>query len=299
MAKTDLNLMVIFDAIMRERSVSIAAEVLNQTQPSVSKAINRMRHQWQDPLFVKKGRGVEPTPFAITLWNNISEPLAHIERQLSQPKFDPNKTPSTLRVALTDGMTHIFWPHIRSIIESKANAIDLHAVPFKGDGESLLLSASADLVFDYYEDKHPHILSEQLFYNHFTCVMSNQHPLAYQPLELENFISCEHLLVSLSGDASGLVDQALTAQGLTRRVAMTVNSFSGALELISQSNLICVIPQRILRSSSLKKKLVEKPIPITVPPVPISIAWHKRRSNHPPLMWLIVEIRHWLDSQKR
>ncbi|WP_070966649.1 LysR family transcriptional regulator [Vibrio sonorensis] len=298
MSKLDLKLIAIFNAIMQERSITVAAQTLNMTQPSVSKAVTRMRHQWQDPLFVKKGRGIEPTPHAITLWRNICEPLQQIEQQFTHTKFDPLTRETTLRVALTDGITHIFWPYIRSVIESRANAVNIHAIPFKGNGEELLLSAEADLVFDCYTNPHPHIHREWLFDNQFTAVVKKGHELAGSELTLDKFVKQDHLFVSLTGDATGTVDTALSELGLERRVAMTVNSFSAAIELLLQSSLIAVLPKTIVRASTQRSNLVELNLPVCISPAPISISWHRRKHQNPALMWLLDEIRLCLIAQR-
>lgn len=297
MSKPDLNLILIFDAIMREQSITIAAEQLAMTQPSVSKAVSRMRYIWKDPLFVKKGRGIQPTPYAINLWETIANPIKQIEQAVTPQTFDPMKTRTQLRVALTDGVSYLFWPHLRRVIEQRAKAIDLYAVPFRGDGEQLLLDAHVDLVLDYYPTSHPHIHSKLIFENHFTCVMPPSHPRAKDDMSLETFCTEEHLLVSLSGDPKGIVDSRLKEMNLSRRVAITVNSFSSAIHLLKQSNLMSVMPRSVVCGDIHAGTLIEKPLPLVVPPAPISIAWHKRSANSQALKWLINEVHTCLSEQ--
>ncbi|WP_281629648.1 LysR family transcriptional regulator [Vibrio sp. St2] len=290
MAKTDLNLIVIFDAIMREQSITIAAEQLAMTQPSVSKAVSRMRYAWKDPLFIKHGRGVTPTPYARQLWQEVAEPLNKISHTVSPPKFDPMTSSTQLRVALTDGISSLFWPRLRAIIEDSARAIDLYAVPFQGNGQKLLLEAEVDLVLDYYPTTHEQISVQHLYDNHFTCVMRPDHLLAERTLSLEDFCGADHLLVSLSGDPSGAVDSTLAIKGLQRRVAMTVNSFSGAMDLLEESNLISVLPFTVASKAIEKGRLIQKPMPISVPSPTISVAWHRRNQHNRALKWLINEV---------
>ncbi|MDC5705772.1 LysR family transcriptional regulator [Vibrio europaeus] len=290
MAKVDLNLIVIFDAIMREQSITIAAEQLAMTQPSVSKAVSRMRCAWRDPLFLKQGRGITPTPYARKLWHEIADPLRQINSSISPPKFDPMTSSTQLRVALTDGISGLFWPKLRAIVEQRAHAIDLYAVPFQGNGEQLLLNAEVDLVLDYFPTKHQHITVKHLYENNFTCVMHPNHPLASQDLSLEAFCRADHLLVSLSGDPSGAVDKCLMQEGMQRRVAMTVNSFSSAIDLLQESNLICVMPFTVASKAIRKGQLVHKAVPISVPSPRISVAWHTRNRPSLALKWLINEI---------
>jgi DNA-binding transcriptional LysR family regulator len=285
MSKLDLNLLVIFDAIMKEQSISAAAEQLAMTQPSVSNAVARMRHSWKDPLFIKQGRGIKPSPFALLLWQRVASPLEQIRSAVSLP-FNAAQSECTFRIAITDGTAGLFWPALRRHLERHAPKVNLHAVPYKLDGESLLVNAEVDLVLDYYENRHPQIQSQHLFDNQFVCVMAKNHPLCEKALTLANFVAAEHLLVSLSGDASGTVDRKLTQLGLSRRIAMTVNSFASAKTLIEESKLISTLPYSIIASWQSLDKLTVNTLPFTVPPVPISMAWHSRNEGAASLRWL-------------
>lgn len=286
MSRADLNLIVIFDAIMKEQSVTAAAEQLAMTQPSVSNALSRMRHQWKDPLFVKDGRGVKPTPYAQQLWQQINDPIAAIQQAITPADFVPENARRQFRIALTDGMSGILWLPLRQFIERYAPGIDIYAVPYKADGEELLLNAKVDLVVDYYPGSSKQIYSELVFDNHFACIMRPDHELASQNLTLNRFIQQDHLLVSLSGDPRGIVDAQLEKQNKQRRIAMTVNSFSGALEILRESNLIAVMPLSIAMKSIERGDLIARGLPLEVAPVPISIAWHTRQQRDPGLAWM-------------
>lgn len=195
MAKTDLNLMVIFDAIMQEQSITAASEQLAMTQPSVSNAVSRMRHQWNDPLFVKQGRGIRPTPYAEELWQRIRSPLNDIRQAENPQAFNIRNSQRCFRIALTDWMLDIFWLPLRKRIEQQAPDIDLRAIPYTAPGKSVLVNADVDLILDYYNDPHPHIQSEWLFDNHFVCAMRADHPLvthtSQHTLSLEQFIQAD------------------------------------------------------------------------------------------------------------
>lgn len=293
MSKLDLNLLVIFDAIMKEQSISAAAEQLAMTQPSVSNAVARMRHNWKDPLFIKQGRGIKPSPFALALWQQVASPLEQIRSAVSSTPFNAAHSERTFRIAITDGTSGLFWPALRRHLERHAPKINLHAVPYKLDGEALLVNAEVDLVLDYYENRHPQILSQHLFDNQFVCVMAKAHALSEKTLTLGDFAAAEHLLVSLSGDASGTVDRKLAQLGHSRRIAMTVNSFASAKTLIEESRLISTLPYSIIASWQSLDKLTVKTLPFTVPSVPISMAWHSRNEASASLRWLreaIVDI---------
>lgn len=298
MSKPDLNLMVIFDAIMQEQSVSAAAERLAMTQPSVSNALSRMRHVFKDPLFVKAGRGITPTPYAITLWQQIASPLNTISEAVNPKAFVPHYAKRTFRVALTDGMLSLLWLDLRKVIEQTAPHINLHAVPYTMNGESLLLNAQVDLIADYVPELGKPIHRQHLSHNHFVALMSPQHKLANQDFDLKALVNSDNLLVSLSGDASGIVDTKLAEQNLTRRIAMTTNSFSSAMELIQQTSLICVLPFPIAAPAVNRGLLVAKTMPLAIPPAEISLAWHNRNNRDLGLRWLRETISKIMEDKR-
>ena len=288
MAKTDLNLVVIFDAIMKEKSITAAADNLAMTQPSVSNAVSRMRHAWKDPLFVKEGRGIRPTPYAIKLWQSVAEPLAQINHAIAPDSFDASTSKASFRIGISDGSASIIWPQLRHIIEQEAPNINIYAVPYKIDGEALLNNAEVDLLFDYYHGTSKEISVKPMYDNHFVTVMRADHKLAEGDLSLDNYVSAEHLLVSLSGDVTGLVDDALIQMGHKRRTAMTVNSFASAIQLIKQTNLICTLPYPIVAEHLSENTLAIKSLPFTLDSIEISLAWHSRNNHSQALKWLIA-----------
>lgn len=285
MSKADLNLMVIFDAIMQEQSVSIAAKSLSMTQPSVSNALSRMRHVFKDPLFIKDGRGIKATPFAHSLWLQISSSLNVISDVVNPKQFVPHHAKRTFRVALTDGLAALLWLELRQMIEQTAPHINIHAVPYTMNGESLLMNAQVDLIVDYIPDLGRYIQRQHLFNNYFVALMSPEHPLVQQEFDVKALVNSDNLLVSISGDASGIVDTKLAEQNLTRRIAMTTNSFANAMSLIKQTSLICILPYSIAAEHVQNGSLIAKPMPIDIPPAEISMAWHNRSNSDVGLIW--------------
>ncbi|MGF1721950.1 LysR family transcriptional regulator [Vibrio kyushuensis] len=290
MANLDLNLMVIFDAIMQEQSITSAAERLSMTQPSVSNAVSRMRHVWNDPLFVKQGRGIRPTPYAITLWENIGDPLESIRLAAVKSAFDPATLQRTFRIATTDWMADLFWLSLRQSIEKEAPHVNIHAVPYNVNGESLLLNADVDMVLDYFEGNSSMVHTQHLFDNHFVCAMRPDHPLANEELTIDKFASAEHLLLSLSGEASGGVDIELRKQGLTRRISMTVNHCYNLATLLINTDMITTIPLPIILKHVNSGQLVIRRTPFPMAPGPISMSWHTRHQRDQATLWLREKI---------
>ncbi|CCO48549.1 putative Bacterial regulatory protein, LysR family [Vibrio nigripulchritudo SOn1] len=286
MANLDLNLLVIFDVIMQEQSITAAAERLSMTQPSVSNAVARMRHAWKDPLFVKQGRGIRPSPYAEKLWREISLPLDDIKRAAEKQVFKPATLKRTFRIAVTDWMADLFWLPLRKMIEEEAPQVDIHAVPYTVNGENLLLNADVDMVLDYFEGRSGKVQSQHLFDNHFVCAMRADHPLAKDEFNLSSFTSAEHLLLSLSGEAVGGVDKALQQQGLKRRISMTVNHCYHIPKILINTDLITTIPLPIIIDAVDAGQLIIKKPPFDLKAGPISMTWHTRHQQDKEVLWL-------------
>lgn len=286
MNKLDLNLLVIFDAIMSEQSITEASHHLNMTQPSVSNAVARMRHEWNDPLFVKKGRGIKPTPYANNLWHEIKESLQNIRSKAVKNTFNPVTSTQTFRIGVTDFGVSKLWLPLRRTLEEVAPLVKIHAIPYTLDAETLLGNGDVDLVFDYYRGGGKNIVSQWLFDNHYMCVMKKGHLLSESKISIDDFIKAEHLFVSLSGDPTSVVDDLLSKENKQRKIMMTVNNFTNALSIIENTNLISILPSSIVEGYENQSRLIVQESPLNLPVVPISLCWHVRKNRAPDITWL-------------
>jgi len=249
--------------------------------------VARMRANWKDDLFVKDGRNIQPTSYAINLWDQVRTPLQNLNEAIEPGAFDPKTAKRTFRVAVADIAVDTAWLEMRQLFEKEAPGINLHAVPYTiVNTEKVLEDADVDLVLSAKSPINGRILSTHLFDSYHLCVMRKDHPLAKPNLSIEEFAAADHLLVSLSGDSTGPTDQALQQLGMSRRVAITVNHFASATPIIMDSNLIAVLPPGVIYKHTESGKLsITKP-PIEIPPVPVSMLWHKRQDNDAGLKWL-------------
>jgi DNA-binding transcriptional LysR family regulator len=287
MRPQELNLLMVFDAIMTERSITRAAQRLSMTQPAVSNAVSRMRVAWKDELFVKDGRNIQPTLHAQNLWNQVREPLISLTEAVDPKNFDPATAKRTFRIAVTDTVVDMAWAELRCAIEKEAPGVNIHAIPYTiVNSDQVLEDAEVDMVIGTTGVISNTFRAEYLFSPTYICIMNHDHALAKADLSLEEFAAADHLLVSLSGDITGYTDQVLMQHGLSRRVAVTVNHFSSVANLIKRSNLICVIP-----ISAVAKQIIDGDIAATIPPIElmpqqVSTIWHKRQDRDQGLIWL-------------
>ncbi|WP_250655383.1 LysR family transcriptional regulator [Alkalimarinus coralli] len=287
MRNQELNLLVIFDAIMTERSITRAAKNLSLTQPAVSNALSRMRVAWKDELFVKDGRNIQPTLYAQNLWSQIKHPLEQLEEAIDSNSFDPATAKRTFRIATVDVIVQTVWPPLRKLIEQEAPGINIHAVPYTiFNAERMLHDAEVDMVVGASLTSGSVIRSQYLYTPCYICVMRPKHPLAKANLTLEEFADAEHLLISLSGDATGFSDNVLAQHGLSRRVAMTVNHFSAVPALLKETNLISIVPSTAVEKAIFSGELTVVEPPIQLSPNPVACYWHKRQERDQGLIWL-------------
>lgn len=300
MRNQELTLLYVFDAIMTEMSITRAAARLGMTQPAVSNAVSRMRDIWRDPLFIKKGRQIEPTAFALSLWGQIRDPMYQLSAAVTSSVFEPAESRRKFRIALTDLAVDLFWPALLQEVSSLAPLVDLYAVPFTQVGAvDQLHQASVDLALGPRDARDHSLNSSFLYSDHFKLLMRKRHPLAGRRVSMAKFLSARHLLVSRSGNAEGHVDRALQRDGLSRRVAATVNHFSVVPKLLAESDLIAVVPQLFAENTECRSKLWATDPPVSIDPVSIYLMWHTRLDRDPGLAWLRGVLENVVKRQRK
>ena len=287
MKNQELNLLYVFDAIMTEGSVTRAADRLAMTQPAVSNAVSRMRDVWKDPLFVKKGRQLEPTSFALNLWEQVRGPMHDLSSAVDASNFDPLDSRRKFRISLGDALVDLFWLPLISKVSRLAPGVDLYSMPFTLDGAiNQLREAHADLAMGPMDHHDRSLRSSLLFESGYTLAMRKDHPLAGRPVSLADFLSARQLLVTTSGSTFGFVDQALQREGLSRRVAVTVNHFSAVPKLLTNTDLIAVVPRIVAGGTQFRSELWLTEPPLEVESKSIYLIWHSRHDRDPGLTWM-------------
>jgi DNA-binding transcriptional LysR family regulator len=299
----DLNLLKVFDVVMSERSLTRAAEQLALTQPAISNALRRLREALGDELLVRKGRTLEPTPRAETLWPAVRSCLQQLQASLAPPGFDPTSATSTFILTMADATAAEMMPGLLGIITAQAPEVSLRVVPLTTrDPRQLLEDGQADLAVGHFPavladltaraqaGDTPGFLHHRLFSGDYVCVMRKGHPLSRSPLTLERFCSARHMLVSFSGRPYGFVDEALAALGQRRRVVLTVNQFFTAGKVVAQSDVLTVLPRHFVGVTGYAQDLVLRELPFPVPPIQVDALWHLRKDGDRAHAWLRDQI---------
>ena len=304
----DLNLLKVFDAIMAERSLTKAARQLALTQPAVSNALRRLREALGDELLVRKGRQLEPTVRALELWAAVRTALQQLQASLAPSVFDPATATNTFVLTMADATAAELMPGLLAVITAQAPGVSLRVVPLTTrDPRRLLEEGQADLALGHFPAAVAELNSRaqvgeslafvqhRLFAGDYVCVMRRDHPLAQGPLTLERYCAARHLLVSFSGRAVGFMDEALRTLGQTRRIVLTVNQFFTAGKVVSQSDLLTVLPRHFANVTGFADQLVLRELPFTAPRVQVDALWHQRQDGSSAHRWLreqIIELAH-------
>jgi DNA-binding transcriptional LysR family regulator len=290
----DVNLLVAFDALVHERSVTRAATRVGLSQPAMSNALSRLRALFGDPLLVRVGREMSPTRHALDLAGPIHRALADLQHAVdSTTTFDPARSARTIRLALTDYVATVLLPTLIRCLTRTAPGIDIETQPLDGTlpaGE--LRSGRLDLAFGNFPQPVSSPLRQHaLFREGFVCLVRRGHPVVRTRLTLRRFVALDHVLVSPRGERSGVVDRLLGARGLRRRVAFTTSHFMVAPTVVSQTNLITTVPRRAAEALGRRLRLRLFEPPLRIPPFEISMVWHGRTDEEPLARWFRDEVR--------
>ncbi|MEZ2131317.1 MULTISPECIES: LysR family transcriptional regulator [unclassified Sinorhizobium] len=292
-AGIDLNLLVVFDALVSERHATRAAERIGLTQPAVSHALNRLRALFEDPLFVRAPRGMMPTPAALEAAPVIRSILEQVEAVLRGGRiFDPKESTRQFVLGLSDYAAFVLLPRLTARIERDApNASLVIRNTSHGVGLPMLEEASVELIAGNFPAPPSHMCEELLYKEDFVCAGRGDHPALANSLDIDRYLSLRHLQVSTRGDSHGYVDFVLAERGLKRKVAVTVGHFLMAPLLVDSSDLLATEPRRLFMPLANRLPLRLCPPPIEIPPFRVVQAWHSRHDSDPGHQWLRRVIR--------
>jgi DNA-binding transcriptional LysR family regulator len=295
----DLNLLLVFDAVMSERSVTRAGDRLHLTQGAVSHALTRLRQVTGDQLFLRSRDGMRPTPRAIALAGPVQEALSRLDAALNPMQFDPATSSQTFRIASTDYFTTLTLPKFMRRIEAEAPGVNLRFLPHTMTNVPAMLEAQeVEFAVGFFQNSLRNLLPThcdwvKLCDDHLECVMRNGHRLARRALTLKDYLSATHLLFSLGGDASSTIDRYLQKKRLTRRVGLTISHYLAASPILEQSDMIMTVPSRIARLYVERYGLFRTELPFKLPLAPTQLVWSTWMDRHAAHRWLrslIIEI---------
>lgn len=288
----DLNLLVVFDAVMQENNLTRAGRRLGMSQPAVSHALARLRHMLKDELFVRTPEGMQPTPRAQRMLEPVRAALQELRVSLEDDEFDASQASRNFTIAANNYAARAIIPPLTRRVAKLAPSVLLDVRPI-GMLHVLdqLDSGTVELALSTLIDGGDRFKCVGLLEDEYVAVLSSDHPAAEEPaLSVERFASLPHIAVTSSGDETQFVDDALAERGFARLVSGRVPLHSLVSVLIG-SKALAVVPRRVAVDFAATSALTMRPLPFRSPRVSLSMIWHRRLDSHPAHLWLRATLR--------
>lgn len=298
-ATLDLNLLRVFDALMRERSATRAGQRLGLSQPAVSAALNRLRYVMQDQLFVRQHNIMAPTARALALWNPVREALESIEAAMKQTApFDPATARQNFTLAGSDFFSLILMPHLAETVLRDSPGIGFcYLDNGRVDPIEMLSQSNIDLALDRPRQTPEWISRSTLLNAEFVVVAARDHPElaaarigAGDAIPSELFCRLPHALRSIDGSTTGIIDELLGRIGLKRSVVLTLPHFHAVASAVAKSRLIAALPARFVEEVATHLALDVFRFPFSIEPHEISLYWHRRHDHDAAHAWLRAQV---------
>lgn len=284
----DLNLLVVFHLMYRERKTGPVAEQLGLSQPAVSNALGRLRKALNDELFERTSRGMRPTPFADAIAESIGYALGTLQDGLNyQERFDPSSSDRSFCLSMTDLGEMYLLPRLIAHLAVQAPSISITTV--RDTGRSLkdeMESGTVDLAIGLLPQLEAGFYQRRLFNQDYVCLMREGHPLANETLTLERFSEAQHIIIEAQGTGHGRVEKQLVRSGITRIVRLRLPHFISAPYIVSETDLIATVTEKLALQTAKSLGLVTRPHPVLIPPAQINLFWHRRYHQDTGNIWL-------------
>jgi DNA-binding transcriptional LysR family regulator len=290
MSELDLNLLRVLTAVDDKRSVSAAAIRLERSQPSVSAALGRLRAFFEDPLFVRSGNHMQPTPRAIEIMGPVREVLSRIGTDIvSAPVHEPASSQKPIVLALSDVGEVVFLPSLIPQLRRLAPHANLRSVSLPAEEVAAGLEAGTiDLALGYFPDLKRHNFFQQtLFTDTFTCLLRADHPMASARLSLKQFLQLEHAVIRAESRSEEVIERFLVRKRIQRRVVLTTPHFASIVPIIEQSDLAVTVPEPLARyfaTASTRIRRVKPPF--VAPRIDLRQTWHRKFHHDARSRWL-------------
>ncbi|MDU4942394.1 MAG: LysR family transcriptional regulator [Mixta calida] len=288
----DLNLLIAFDALMRERSITRAADLLKIRQPAMSHSLSLLRTLFQDELFVRVGTVMQPTARALALAEPVEQALSMMQTVIhARSEFDPSTDQRIFRMGFSSEVELLLMPELALRLRQLAPGVKLHGRPVQQrDVYRMLDDRVLDLAIGCFDSQAMRYRQQLLFGQSLSCVFHPDKMAFKSAIPLEDYLSLPHALVSLSESLHGCLESALDAIGGKLNVVATSSEFLGVLGMVASAPLIATLPTRMARryGEAFGLRVVPVPMILTLPDV--SLVWTAQEDNHPASRWLRGEI---------
>jgi len=283
----NLNLLAAFDALLEERSVTRAARRMGVTQSAMSGSLAQLRALFEDPLFRRSSRGIEPTPRALALAEPIHAGLRLLELALVPPGFDAKTSARTFVLAASDYVEFVLMPPLLHRLGREAPGVRIEVRPWGlHEVPPTLARGEVDLMIGFYDAVPARHTQRLLFDDSYTCIVRNGHPRIRRKPTLPAWLREQHVLVSQRGESPGSVDRALASRGLQRTVAARVSHFLLVPVLVARTDLVAALSARVAAAFAEPLGLRMFAPPIALPAGRVGQVWHEQMEGDAGHRWL-------------
>ena len=286
--KIDLNLLPVLDALLRHRSVTMAARELEMSQSALSSSLSRLRDLLGDELFVRTGRGLLPTPRAASLAVPVANILEQVrDKVLSSNGFDPSSSSRVFTVCHSDVGSYVLWPRIVPAVARLAPNVRLQLkVMAQQQIPAALESAVIDLAIGAYPELPDSLFQRRLFERKYVGIVRFGHPVAKRRLTPALFAKTPQLVVRLASGVQELVDKALNDLKLERTATIEMPSYLMLPPLLEAGDYLAVIPGQLSDAFARHGHFKSLKLPFELPASTIKLHWHRRFHEDPGNVWL-------------
>lgn len=283
----DLNLLAVFDAIAAEGNLSRAARRLGMSQPAMSNALARLRDALDDPLFLRTGRGMEPTPRARLMTEPIRQALDLMQNSLrTDSAFDYASSNRSFTVAVEDYGEAVVMPRFMEWLNRVAPRVHVRIRPESGNALLAEMKRGAiDMAMEYHRPQDDQFRVQPLMEETLVSMVRQGHPLVGDSLSLEQYVTLEHVVIDSHSPRGPLVDRELKRRGLSRNIALQVPHFLSMPLIVRTTDFICTLPLRMARVYSEYFRLKVLKPPIDFPAIPVYLVWSKSLDADPGHRW--------------
>lgn len=284
--RPDLNLLVTLDVLLAEGSVARAAQRLQLSSSAMSRALARLRETTGDPLLVRAGRALVPTPRALELRQRVCHLVQDVEAVLRPAdNVDLKELVRTFTLRTSDEFVENFGPDLMARVAEEAPGVRLRFMHKPSKDSAALRDGTVDLETGVAgKAMGPELRAQALFRDRFIGVVRKGHPLSQSDVTVSRYVAGKHVVITRQGQDKGPIDEVLHGFGLERQIAASVGGFSTALSLARRSDLIASVPER--HTGNLRDGMHSFPLPIALPEITISLLWHPRMDADSAHRWL-------------
>ncbi len=290
--RLDITILLVFLNLLRFGKASDVADHMGLTQSAISHSIKRLRAAFKDELFLRTPKGMEPTAIALDLEPRIRLIVETLSEAISAPRaFDPATSEEVLRIGAYDNEMTTLIPDMLRLVRAQAPGMKVSILPLgRRPAFDALEHRDIDLALGFAWNVPRNIRVNDLYSETYCVVMRRGHPLEGVTMTLGAYLDAEHLIVSPSGDLTGIVDTELEKVGKSRRVAMSVPQFLPALSIVASTDLLATLPARLSEKQSGRYHLTVASPPLDIRAFTVSAYYHERDANNPMHNWLISSL---------